>query len=466
MRHQVPLRLFIDRHVRATKAIDGLLRIADQEERARRRDRRSPVGLLGILRSEQHQDLGLKRIRVLELVDEEMGEASLQVATHGCVVAEQVAGAQQQVDEVEAARVPLLALVVLHHRLQLGLKAGRQIGVGVDAEPPQLGHHRVALGEHLDARDTGSELLAVATLVVPARAPIARELAELGLESVVVARAHALAKPVLLHPARDVLQVLREPVVGVGRARRERGQALEGLQGRVDGAIAIEGNATPGGGKVAVLDPIARRSEERLAGALGRRPPRPTTQEAPDALGRLVEGLLEPIVERSLEEAGRRVGSRDLEHRVDARLDRALTKQVAAEGVDRGDARQLEGLEGGHQAPAGLLALRARGCRGTRSFELGPKPQPHLPRGLVGEGERDHRVEARLAARDQGDDATHQGARLAGSCRGLHDEAGVEVLEDAAAIFGVGERSRHASCLRTSRSARAGCHLRAVRSSS
>ena len=50
---------------------------------------------------EPEHDLGLKRVRVLELVDEQPAVFLLQRAAHGCVVAQELGGDDQQVVETE-----------------------------------------------------------------------------------------------------------------------------------------------------------------------------------------------------------------------------------------------------------------------------------------------------------------------------------------------------------------------------
>ena len=67
------------------------------------RARSEPVGLGGIVGCEQQQDFGLQRVGVLEFVDEDMGEALLQLGAHGGVVAHEVARGQQQIEKIEAA---------------------------------------------------------------------------------------------------------------------------------------------------------------------------------------------------------------------------------------------------------------------------------------------------------------------------------------------------------------------------
>jgi hypothetical protein len=126
----VPLGGLVDRDVRTPEPIDGLLGVAHQEDLSRNRGRVAPGALLGIVGGEQQQDLGLQRIGVLELVDEEVGEARLIAAADRRIGDDEVARADQQVHEVEHARALLGRLVGVDHGTQLLAQAGREIGIG------------------------------------------------------------------------------------------------------------------------------------------------------------------------------------------------------------------------------------------------------------------------------------------------------------------------------------------------
>ncbi len=69
----------VDVHVRAPEPIDRLLRIADDEELAGDGNDLLPARLGRIIGGEQQQQLGLQWIGVLELVDEEPPEATLEM---------------------------------------------------------------------------------------------------------------------------------------------------------------------------------------------------------------------------------------------------------------------------------------------------------------------------------------------------------------------------------------------------
>ena len=70
---QLAADVVVDLDVGATEAVDRLLRVADDEQLARHGPHGTPVPLGGIVRGQQQQELGLERIGVLELVDEDTG---------------------------------------------------------------------------------------------------------------------------------------------------------------------------------------------------------------------------------------------------------------------------------------------------------------------------------------------------------------------------------------------------------
>ena len=169
---------------------------------------------------------------------------------------------------------------------------------------------------------------------------------------------------------------------------------------------------------------------------------------------------LEPALESFV---GKRLGlllGGDLEERIDPCLDRPLVQKVAAEGVDRADAGELQFLERAVQ-PVALLGR----CLGSCLLDLAAQAKLHLAGRFLGEGDRDDPVERAGAGADQPDDPADQGGGLAGSRRRLDEEARAELGQDPAACLGVGEIG-HGSA-RTARSgSRFPCGFRAVRRSS
>ena len=84
-----------------------MLGIADDEERPRARPQLLPVLLVHVLAGEIEEDLGLQRIGVLKFIDQQVGEALLEVAAHYGVIAQHVARADEEV--LKCQRSVLLA---------------------------------------------------------------------------------------------------------------------------------------------------------------------------------------------------------------------------------------------------------------------------------------------------------------------------------------------------------------------
>src|SRR5690606_10602672 len=82
----------------------------------------SPVALVRVVGREQQQELALERVGVLELVDEEMREASLELGARFGVVTDEIAREGEQIEEVEHATTSLQRFVAGDHALQLELE--------------------------------------------------------------------------------------------------------------------------------------------------------------------------------------------------------------------------------------------------------------------------------------------------------------------------------------------------------
>ena len=180
-RRELPADVPIRADVGAAEPIDRLLRIADDEELA--------ADVVG----EEQQNLRLNRIGVLEFVDEDMRELLLEVRAHVGVAPDQVAGAGQQVGEIEHAGRPLEILIAFGRARELLLQASGQVGVGVLAELLEIVEEGVARGEHVRSTDVLAELVAAA-LAGSRKSPIAREVDEPRLPAVEIAAAERLFK--------------------------------------------------------------------------------------------------------------------------------------------------------------------------------------------------------------------------------------------------------------------------------
>src|SRR5262245_26750373 len=95
---QEVLDLLVDADVRAAEAVDRLLRIADHEELAGGRRHVAPPRRGRIIAGEQQEDLRLERVGILELVDEDVAEAALELRAHVLASADEIAAAEQEVE--------------------------------------------------------------------------------------------------------------------------------------------------------------------------------------------------------------------------------------------------------------------------------------------------------------------------------------------------------------------------------
>src|SRR5262249_54114647 len=118
---------FIERHVRAAKAIDRLLRVTDDEQLPWNRSYLSPLGFFRVISREQHQNLGLQRVRVLKLIDKYAGESGLQLNSHRCAIAHHIARAQQQIQKVQTPGAFLQPSVLIKHRRKLVPQPRREV---------------------------------------------------------------------------------------------------------------------------------------------------------------------------------------------------------------------------------------------------------------------------------------------------------------------------------------------------
>ena len=197
--------------------------------------------------------------------------------------------------------------------------------------------------------------------------------AELGLKPVVVATADRLESRRLFDEAGDLGQIASK-VVARPRARGgKRSELGQLVHQRVDRAVPVEGIAAPGLRKIAVLAKTVHRAAQLLARGL---PARSASEDAAYALRRIGQNPLEPALESFVRKRlGLFLGS-NFEERVDPCLDRPLMEKVAAEGVDRADARELQFLERAVQ-PIALLGRRLR-SRPSRS-RCGGEASSHRP---------------------------------------------------------------------------------------
>ena len=101
--------------------------------------------------AELEQQLGLQRIGVLELVDEDDAEALAELAAHLRVVAHEVARLDQQIEKIERARFLLARLVAAQALAHLVVQQGGKVGIGRVAKRAQLLQQLGVRGQRLIA---------------------------------------------------------------------------------------------------------------------------------------------------------------------------------------------------------------------------------------------------------------------------------------------------------------------------
>ena len=456
MRHFVPRELHghlaVDPDVGAAEAVDRLLRIADDEELPRRGDDRAPVALGRILRRQQEQNLGLERIGVLELVDEDPRVSPLRRGTDVVVAADQVSRPQQEVDEVEAPRLRLRLPVAFDRRPELLPEQRGEIGVRHRPEALEHGDDSLVLLENVRA----GKILPVHRAEPLARsgeAAVRGQLDQLRLDEVVVPlRAHVVGLPDRPRDRARRLGVEEEAVAAaVGGPVRQGGEAHQVPDHFVDGRLAPEVRfPAPGPFEVPPFRQLPGRAPQAprraVAARLTERGPVPAPERAPHARRRVVQGRLQPAVEHLPEQALRAAVVENLEPGVDAGLHGALPQQVGAECVDGADLRLLQVGDGLVEAPVALGGGGVGPGRGgvpPGLLERSSKPQLQLARGLLGEGDGQDLVHGGAPGREHLDDALHQDAGLPRPGGRLHDDRLVERRPDAVPDVRVGER-RHA----------------------
>ena len=343
-----PIRL----HVGAPEAVDRLLRVADDEQLARHRGDAAPVALGGIRGAQEQEDFRLQRIGVLELVDEEMREPVLKGAPDARMRHQQIAGAQQQIDEVQRACAALQRLVAGDDIPQLLAQERGEIAVGGTLKRVELGGQRLVGGPDLVARHVRS-VRAFAPAPGAAEVPVLRQIDDPRLPAVGVRDIEALRGAHLVAQLADEARVVVERITHRRRLRGQRRDVVHARQHSRKLRVAIERIAAPHAVEVAPFGQLAPRPANPIdwpfivVAAIAR--PDAAPQGAAHPLGWMLQPIAQPDAERLVEDPfGARLGEH-LEQRVDARLDGALAQQVGAEAVNRADVGFLETLDGVRQ---------------------------------------------------------------------------------------------------------------------
>ncbi len=173
----------------------------------------------------------------------------------------------------------------------------------------------------------------------------ARELNQLGLESVLIAPARFLPPAEVGDPPLDFRERLRQPVVRVGGAGGHFAELSKPRDGALQPPGAIERRPAPGSVEV----PVLRQLEPGAPKLLARRvviAAAPSAKKSPHAFGRVANGPLEPRVECFPEDPVLRIAGGDLERWIDAGIDGPLAQEIRAEGVDGADRCDLQLAQG------------------------------------------------------------------------------------------------------------------------
>ena len=430
--------LTIDRHVGAAEPIDRLLGVADDEEASRARLGLAPVGLAGIVSSEKEKDLGLQRIGILKLVDEDALEAALKPFADPAVVAHQVARDEQEVEKVERAVLGLHLLVAQQRAAQLLLQERGEVCV---RHHPELVEPRAQLGQRARHALAGHVLpirRAAALLDVGKRA-VARQVDEPGLPAVEVGRAAGVER--LLQP-----NLVAQPSNWIGADKQRIGlrrwiagkvrDVVEEGHERFDFAIAIERISRPRRAEVTPLRELPCRLAQAVDGTAfaGRAAKRRPAQRAPHAFGRVRQHFLQPASEGFIEQPRRGRFGQNFEQRIDTRFDRTFAEQVGAERVNRADVRFFEPRQRAIESRACVFVRSGRQPRAVESFS---QAELELARRFLRKRDGDDPAYVRLPFGDYANDAPDERRGFARAGGSLDDESRVEVVRDAITRFEV-----------------------------
>ena len=282
----------VDLDVGATEAVDGLLRVADDEQLARHGPHGTPVPLMRVVRGQQQQELRPGADRCPGTRRRRYGRTVTAAGRGPLVLLHQRARTVQQVEEVQLAATRLQVLVEIEAAAQLVAQQRREVGVRIALEDVELEHQLLQRLVGCRAREPLGEVGAVSRArrksrsfdksISSASAP-SRSPASISIGSSSLARRRA--------PCRDK---------GSRRlaASRDRGERPDARGQAIDLGRALEFRTRPGGGKVPPLCQLPAGGTQAVHGTVGvhaaRRGPGGAPERAAHALGHLLERGLEP----------------------------------------------------------------------------------------------------------------------------------------------------------------------------
>ena len=363
--------------VGAAEAVDRLLRVAHDEEPVRR--------------AEEREQRLLHRVRVLELVHEEVVEAGPHLLPHPGVVAEEPEGPPLEVVEVE--RPPLVAGVGVGS-VQFGDEGGQRPGHGGGADADEVVEEGLRGGAH------GGEVLLGEPLHLEVH----------GLRHGGDGLGEVIGGPV--EPAGRRGHGLRPPRAGLGVLPRPGGEGREGLPEERHPRPDV--GDLRGSGEDGTYPPVeaAAAVEEDPHQLL--QPPGPPGEagEGVEPPRLLREDPLHHLLPGPLEEDRRLPLGQHREGGVHAGLDGVLLEQAGAEGVEGGD-------PGRGRVAAEVVAAPLPQRPGD--------PLPHLDGGAVREGEGEDPLHLHPSLEHEVDEALREDRGLPGA--GAGDDAEVAVEE-------------------------------------
>ena len=371
-----------DLHVGVAEAVDRLELVADKEQLL------GPAGVGVVPARDQVDELALEPVRVLELVHEHRAEAPRLAAAHVGVVAQQVAGAQLEILEVER-RLTLLGSGVrggeaLEQLLQ-------QVAVAGGTRIERCLHDGLAqllVGGVVDAAGTGGGVLLQAQQLL--RDTLALEEAERA------PRVLARDSPRLVVPGQGL---------GLGTPGRD------------------------GGSEPRVLAQLQHELPPRRAQPVvdaGQHPAQAARAVGGEQVGALALAGLHEAVQRLLEglalQHERLVAVEHAEARIEAGRERVCLEDAQAEAVDRRDPGAVQ------LACQAVLAQLQQARSDARA---------QLAGSAVGVGDDEDRADVELAVADGAREALDEDGGLAGACAGRHEDEPVGV--DRGLLLGVGQ---------------------------
>ena len=422
-RHEEIPDLLIGPDVRPAEPVNRLLGIPNNEKLAWGGTSLAPASDARFVRRQKEKDFRLQRIGVLELIDQDVGEAPLELGPDVIVVAHQIAGPDQKVHEIQPAQSLLELLVAIDAFAELLVQQGGEVRVSRARERcERAGQRRMRRQCIFAAR--GPAPVGIITLARFREAAVLSQLDQPGFDSVIVARPHPLCVPDSIAHLPALPGIVVKSVFGVGAGTGHVREVVDLIHQKVHLVVARPGRvAAPGSREVAPRGKLPARPPESCHGALIVIKPGHAPERAAHAFRRIFELLLQPEIKGlPVDPFGLRL-RKDLEARIDSSFHRPFAQQVGTKAVDRADARLF-------QVGQGLLEVRtpplvAR-VRGARRFQLDPQSQLELAGRLLRERHRDNSVDGGAPFGDQIHDPPYELARLPGARGRLHDQGLVE----------------------------------------